>query len=329
MDDLFSKKDLIYTIYEERSFSKAAQKLFIAQPSLSLTVKKLEEQLGLPLFDRTTKPIGMTEAGMEYIRAVEQLRSVEDSFQNYIRKVNRMEAGSLDIGSNQLLSSLILPRYIDRFMQNYPKIHLTISDANSTTLENELNAGHLDLIIDNHILPPELFEQQRLTSERLLLAVPEPCPENEKAAAYRLRHEDILKGRHRDPALKPVPLRYFNTVPFILMNRNNDTRKQTDAIFQQERFEPKVLFEMDRLATLYTYIELGTAASIVSDTLIYGLHHRDHRHILFYPLPEQLSIRDIYLSYRKNKHRSLAMLRFMEMIGDISPFYCNKEPNML
>lgn len=329
MEDLFSKKDLIYTIYEERSFSKAAQKLFIAQPSLSLTVKKLEEQLGLPLFDRTTKPIGMTEAGMEYIRATEQLRSVEESFENYIRKVNKMEAGSLGIGSNQLLSSLILPRCIDRFVQSYPNIRLSLTDANSTTLENELTAGHLDLVIDNHILPQELFEQQRLTSERLLLAVPENRAENKKATAYQLRYEDILEGRHRDSAIRPVPLEFFRTVPFILMNRNNDTRKQTDAIFQQTRFEPQVLFEMDRLATLYTYIEMGTAASIVSDTLIYGLSRRDHSKILFYPLPGKHAWRDLYLSYRKNKHRSLAMLRFIEELKDISPFYCNDGADVL
>lgn len=328
MEDIFSKKDLIYAIYEERSFSKAAQKLFIAQPSLSLTVKKLEEQLGMPLFDRTTKPIGMTEAGMEYIRAVEQLHSVEESFENYIRKVNQMEAGSLGIGSNQLLSSLILPRYIDRFVQSYPKIRLTLTDANSTTLENELNAGHLDLVIDNHILPAELFEQQRLTSERLLLAVPESCPENEKAAAFQLRYEDILEGKHRDPALKPVPLSIFRSVPFILMNRNNDTRKQTDAIFQQEHFDPQVLFEMDRLATLYTYIEMGTAASIVSDTLIFGLRRRDHSRIRFYPLPGKHAWRDLYLSYRKNKHRSLAMLRFMELLSD-NFLNCNETADVL
>lgn len=329
MDDIFSKKDLIYTIYEERSFSKAAQKLFIAQPSLSLTVKKLEDQLGMPLFDRTTKPIGMTEAGMEYIRAVEQLRSVEESFENYIRKVNQMEAGSLGLGSNQLLSSLILPRYIDRFVQSYPNIHLTLLDANSTTLENELNSGRLDLVIDNHILPAELFEQQQITSECLLLAVPEQWPENKKAAGYQLRYQDILDGKHRDPHQKHVPLSIFESVPFILMNRNNDTRTQTDAIFQQEHFDPKVLFEMDRLATLYTYIEMGTAASIVSDTLVYGLRRRDHSRICFYTLPGKHAWRDLYLSYRKNKHRSLAMLRFMELIKDISVFYCADTADVL
>ena len=69
MNDIFNKKDIIYTIYQEKSFSKAAQKLFIAQPSLSVIVKKIEDEIGTPLFDRTCKPIRMTEAGMEYIRA--------------------------------------------------------------------------------------------------------------------------------------------------------------------------------------------------------------------------------------------------------------------
>lgn len=320
MEDIFAKKDLIYSIYEELSFSKAAQKLFIAQPSLSLTVKKLEEQLGVPLFDRTTKPISVTEAGMEYIRAVEQLRSVEDSFINYIHKVNRMEAGSLNIGSNQLLSSLILPQYIDRFIKKYPSINLTINDANSTTLEQELGAGNLDLVIDNYTLPSELFEQQQLGTEHLFLAVPRHWEANNNAKPYQLQYEDIHQGSHWERQLKPVPLQLFKNAPFILMNRNNDTRKQTDAIFQQEQFEPRVLFEMDRLTTIYTYIQLGSAASIVSDTLIGGLPYRDHSNIIYYPLPGPHARRAIYLSYRKNRHRSLAMLRFTETISDIFSF---------
>lgn len=320
MDDIFAKKDLIYTIYEELSFSKAAEKLFIAQPALSLTVKKLEHQLGVPLFDRTTKPISVTEAGMEYIRAVEQLRNVEESFKNYIRKVNLMEAGSLHIGSNQLLSSLILPRYVDKFIKQYPHISLTVSDANSTTLEKELSIGNLDLVIDNHILSPELFDQQQLGTEHLFLAVPKQWEANGHVKDYQLQYKDIVGGKHRAGALKPVPLYVFGEVPFILMNRNNDTRRQTDAIFQQEGFEPKVLFEMDRLATLYTYIQLGTAASVVSDTLISGLPYRDHSNIVYYPLPGEHARRAVYLSCRKNRHRSLAMLRFTETICDIFSF---------
>ncbi|MBR3127693.1 MAG: LysR family transcriptional regulator, partial [Solobacterium sp.] len=68
MADLFHHKKLIETISEEQSFSKAAKRLYIPQPSLSVIVRKIEEDIGMPLFDRTTKPIRLTDAGREYLR---------------------------------------------------------------------------------------------------------------------------------------------------------------------------------------------------------------------------------------------------------------------
>lgn len=316
MDNPFSRKELIYTIYRERSFSKAAQKLFIPQPSLSLMVKRIEEMIGLPLFDRTTKPIQLTEAGKEYIAAVEQIRHIESAFQNYVQAANDLEAGSLGIGSNQLLSSLVLPQYITAFKQRYPKINLTLLDANSTTLENAITAGQLDIIIDNHILPDEIFERKYLSTERLLLAVPSAFAENTGASDYRLTYEDILSQRHLNTALPAVPLQIFSNTPFILMNRDNDTRKVTNAIFQETGFMPKVLLELDRLATLYSYVEQGMAASIVSDTLICHTKGIENTKIFYYPLPTSLAQRDIFVSYKRNKYYSKAMARFIDELGD-------------
>jgi len=315
MDDLFSHRQLIYAIYQERSFSKAAQRLFIAQPSLSLTVKKLEQKIGMPLFDRTTKPITLTEAGQHYISAVESIQQAEDSFDSYLRAVNGLEAGSLGIGSNQLLSSLVLPRFISSFTQKYPGIHLSLLDANSTTLENEITAGHLDMVIDNHILPEDIFERRLLTTERLLLAVPSAFAANNGLHMHSLSYEQVLAGSlYPDP----VPLEQFSQVPFILMNRDNDTRRHTDAIFQQTGFRPRVLFEMDRLATLYTYIEMGTAASVVSDTLIRSIRGIDHSRIVFYPLSTEHATRQVYVSWKRNKHISKAMTVFMDSLGNLT-----------
>ena len=171
MENIFHKKLLIHTIAKEQSFSKAAQKLFIAQPSLSLMVKHLEEELGTPLFDRSCKPIRLTEAGQAYVHAAEQIIEIERAYKEYILSLNNLETGTLRIGSNQLLSSLVLPKHISAFMQAYPKIQLTLLDANSTSLENEITNGSLDVVIDNSELPGELFEQKYLASEYLLLAV--------------------------------------------------------------------------------------------------------------------------------------------------------------
>jgi len=96
----FNRKDLIYTVYQEKSISKAAQKLFVSQPSLSIMIRKIEEEIGLPLFDRTSKPIRMTEAGMEYVKAAEAIMHIEKSFDNYVNSANELLTGSLTIGGN-------------------------------------------------------------------------------------------------------------------------------------------------------------------------------------------------------------------------------------
>ncbi len=316
MNNLFHKKALIYAIAKEQSFSKAAQVLFIAQPSLSLMVKNLEQQLGIPLFDRSYKPIRLTEAGEAYMRAVEQIQGIEHTYHEYILALNNLETGSLRVGSNQLLSSLVLPKYIASFVQAYPKVQLSLIDANSTTLENQIMGGSLDLVIDNSELSEDLFERKHLASEYLLLAVPAQFAVNDKCKEYALSYQDILENRYTAD-LTPVPLAHFADTPFILMNRNNDIRKQTNTIFQEVGFEPKVLFEMDRLINLYSYVEQGTAASLVSDTLVRNIRGVDQENILFYPLPTQHKCRNIYAYYKKNKFCTKAMSTLMESLTDL------------
>ena len=316
MEKCFHRKDLIYTIAQEQSFSKAAQKLFMAQPSLSLMVRTLEEDLGTPLFDRSCKPIRLTEAGEAYIRAAEEIQKIEQDFQDYILRLNNLETGSLRIGSNQLLSSLVLPKHIARFTQEYPNIQLTLIDANSTSLENAITAGDLDIVIDNSVLPSDIFEQQYLATEHLLLAVPADFTENKACKKYQLSYQDILNNRHIDHK-KPVPLEIFASTPFILMNRDNDTRKQTNAIFQEMDFNPPVLFEMDRLTTLFSYVEQGTAASLVSDTLVQNIRGIDCNRIIFYMLPTRHNKRSIYVSYKKNKYCTKAMSKLIENLSGL------------
>lgn len=316
MENIFHKKNLIYVVAREQSFSKAAQKLFIAQPSLSLIVKNLEEELGTPLFDRSCKPIRLTEAGREYIRATEQIRGIEHSFQEYILALNNLETGSLSIGSNQLLSTLVLPRFISAFMQSYPNITLSLIDANSTSLENEIANGSLDIVIDNSELSAELFERKQLASEYLLLAVPADFPVNERCKEYQLSYQDILENRHTS-GIQPVPLHIFSETPFILMNRNNDTRKQTNAIFQEINFTPNVLFEMDRLITLFYYVVQGAGASLVSDTLVQNIQGVDLSRIVFYGLPTKHRKRNIYAYYKRNKYCTKAMSALMERLDGL------------
>lgn len=302
---MFSHKEMIYMVYQEKSFSKAAQKLFISQPSLSAIVKKTEEKIGMPLFDRSAKPITLTEAGTAYIKAVEQIDHLEQNFEDYILALNNMETGTLSIGCNQLLSRWVLPKYVKNFMEKHPHIQVTMVDANSTTLKERVLNGQLDLVIDNVTPDPKLFERKKLQKEHLILAVPTVM-----GIKGGLTYKDVRNGKHIEA--ERVNLNLFKDIPFILLTKENDTRIRTEELFG--KFKPKVIMELDRMDVIYTYVWLGTAASVVSDTLINNaVPYRDVR---FFPIERKNSGREIYVSYKKNKFKTKAMDAFIKEIED-------------
>ena len=102
---MFQEKRYVYEVYRQRSFSRAAKALYISQPSLSLMVRKAEERIGSPLFDRSTSPIGLTEAGRMYIRAVEQVMEIENSFQEYLDDAENCLTGVLSLGGTTFFAS--------------------------------------------------------------------------------------------------------------------------------------------------------------------------------------------------------------------------------
>ncbi|WP_194608709.1 LysR family transcriptional regulator [Clostridium vitabionis] len=313
MSSLFNRKDLIYTVYKEKSFSAAAQKLFVSQPSLSVMVKRVEDEVGVPLFDRTTKPIRLTKAGKEYIKASEQIFAIEKSFTNYLSSVNNLQGGTLDIGSSQLLSSVALPKYIFEFSREYPNIHLSVVDADSRTLANYAMNGSIDMIIDNQEMDRDIFTSIPLWNENLVLCVPSQFPINEEYREYQVSRQEIADGKLTSDEVTPVPLSGFRETPFVLITKENDIRNHTEEIFEEESFKPEVLLELDRLETLYNYVELGMGASVISDTLILGTNH-DYSKVCFYRLAPAAARRVITASYKKNSYFSPAMNAFLRVI---------------
>lgn len=93
---MFQGMEYIYEVYKEKSFSKAAAALFISQPSLSANVKRVENRIGYPIFDRSTKPLQLTEVGKHYIQAVEKVMDIENNLENYL-----LDLGNLKTGSNE------------------------------------------------------------------------------------------------------------------------------------------------------------------------------------------------------------------------------------
>lgn len=88
----------IYTVYEEGSFSKAADKLFMTQPALSISVQKIEQSIGMPLFDRSRRPLQLTDAGEIYIDTIKKMMQLEKEQQQRINDIRSLTTGSIRLG---------------------------------------------------------------------------------------------------------------------------------------------------------------------------------------------------------------------------------------
>ena len=241
---MFQGMKYVYEVYKEKSFSKAAASLFISQPSLSANVKRIENRIGSPIFDRSTKPLQLTEVGEHYIQAIEKIMDIENNLKNFIRDLGDLKTGTLNIGGSNFFSSWVLPSLIADFSQKFPNIQISLVEESSANLSLLLQAGKLDLMIDNCILDEQIFDHYVYQKEYLLLAVPKSYSVNTRLQEYQIPIETIHDGSFLSPEVLSVPLNSFANEPFIILRSDNDTGKRALTICQENNFTPHTIFRL-------------------------------------------------------------------------------------
>lgn len=299
MNELFSGMEYVYAVYKEKSFSAAAKKLFISQPSLSASVHRVEERIGYPIFDRSTKPLSLTDCGKRYIRSAEQIMAIQSDFSDYLNNWGELKTGTLMLGGSSLYSSQVLPAIIRQFSAEFPGVQVGLIEGSSEKLHAMLQEGTLDIIMDNFTLDSAVYDRLVYKTERLFLAVPKQFEINRRMGRYSVPPEDIARGPDAWKNYRAVPLMEFSDEPFIFLKPENDTGKRARMFCSNAGFVPNVLFEMDQQMTSYQISRSGLGICFLSDTLISCLMDDDH--LLYYPLDSASSQRNLCL-YRKRGH---------------------------
>lgn len=308
---MFSSMKYVYEVYKERSFSKAAKNLYISQPSLSATIKKTEDKIGAPLFDRSTNPIQLTECGMQYIKSIEEIMDIQNNFENYITNLNELKTGKLALGGSNLFASFILPPLISEFTRKYPLVKIHLIESDTATLKDMLLSGTVDLVIDNYDFYDPTHTTQFFANETLVLAVPKGLEVNRAAAAYTLTYEDIINKKHLDESTPSVPLKLFEKEPFIFLRAGNDTRRRAEKICHDNNILPKVILKLDQQITSYNVACYGMGIAFISDTLV--CKTRPDPNINYYKLDDPLAKRKIYFYYKQSKYVTRAMKEFLKI----------------
>ena len=133
----------IKTIAEEGSITAAAKKLYVSQPSLSQMLKLIEEEIGLPLFERS--PFRPTYAGERYLHAATIMLNTNEILNNELQEIRQEDSGRLRLGISRQRAARILPVVLPVFMKNHPHVVLELHEEGSATLEQMLSEGELDL----------------------------------------------------------------------------------------------------------------------------------------------------------------------------------------
>ncbi|MBE7051020.1 MAG: LysR family transcriptional regulator [Ruminococcaceae bacterium] len=306
---MFTNKEYVLAIYREGSFSKAAQRLYISQPSLSASIKRIESKLTMPIFNRATTPVSLTPIGEEYVKYALDIEEKERDFERYLSDRTSLLSGNITIGGSSLFSSFLLPQLISDFNKKYPKINFEISEGNTKDLMNKITDGSLDLIIDNAIIDDDSLTSAVYTSEIMLIAVPENFKINKRLAPWSLSARDIKNEMHYSKKYN-VALELFKDEPFIFLNPENDTGRRAELLFKKHGISPDVKFYLDQQVTAYNISGSGMGISFVSDTLIKYIDAEPS--LCYYRLSDEEITRKIYF-YRKNQHYfSLACQKFIE-----------------
>lgn len=299
--------EYIYEIHKAGSFSKAAESLHVTQPALSMAVKRIEASIGMTLFDRTARPLGLTEAGRIYIDSIREILAVEENLNNRIRDIDELKSGHLCIGGSHFINAYILPETMTRYSAKYPGISLELVEASSAELAGMLSERLIDLTLTCRSDIIAGFEHYPSFSDHIILAVsPEilnlPCA---------LSANDILNGRHLSEDCPSIPEEAMRELEYIILSEGNNLHDRAYSIFNDMGIvEPKIKIEISQLATSYYLARSKFGAAFVSDRMIKS----DEKNLNFYRIASSITDRLFYAVLPRREYTPKAVRAFIETL---------------
>jgi DNA-binding transcriptional LysR family regulator len=243
--------EYILAIAKEGSISKAAESLFVAQPSLSRCLKKLESDLGISLFKRTPEGLKPTQAGKHYIECAETILRTYKTMENRISNLNKLKTGKLTIGTTSFLGSFILPKILKRFNHLYPSITIDIVEDVSLGIEDAIIRGEVDLGILHTPIVNKGIGVNILSRERFFLAVPADDPLNQ------------LSYTKEGGSERYIDIRLLVDREFILTHPEQRTRQVADKIFALASVKPRIRYLTKSIQTASRLVSIGLGLTLI------------------------------------------------------------------
>jgi len=279
-------------VADHQHFTRAAEALHIAQPSLSQQIRKLEEEIGSTLFERARGQVTLTEAGAHLLPHARALLSRAKEAERELAELANLERGRLHIGALPALSATMLPPYLVAYHAQYPGIELDLREAPTITLLRQLEHREVDIALT--ALPPAhgYLGSLPLGRESFAIAVAPNHP---------------LAGR---ASVQPAELR---DEPFILWSEGSAVRDLTLRICRAAGFEPKVVIESAYWDTICSFVAVGMGITIVPEQT---LSVATRAQVSVVPLSDGGHGRQIGLLWRRDGYQPATARAFIDLVRE-------------
>ena len=270
----------VKTIAECGSIDLAFAALESTSPSLAYEL--LEQETGLPIFDRSTSPMRLTYAGEKYLHAAERILAANAELDSQLREIRHEHAGRLRLGISVTRAMQVMPLVMPIFQQQYPNVSLQMTESGSANLEEMLRGGSIDLA----------FAALESTSPSL---------------AYELLEQEtigVLAGRdaavtRQNPNGTALSLEAFRRESFVSLTKGHSSRITQDKLFRKYGLSPNILLETDALEVGRRVALEAGACMLLPSIYIDGYCYQ--RKGCFYPLADYENHRHFYACYRKDE----------------------------
>lgn len=232
------------TLARMQHVTKAAKSLSITQPALSRSIARLENHLGVPLFDRQGRSISLNQYGHIFLRRVQAMMKEYTEGKEEIQALLKPNQGVVSLGFLHTLGTTLVPDLIGSFQQEYSNISFQLKQNHSYWLLERLKSGDLDLCLLASIKPENPIQWIKLWSEELFVFVPNDHP---LASRESITLNEIAGER------------------FILLKKGYALRMTVDELFEKADIQPNIMFEGEEAATAAGFVAAGLGISILPD----------------------------------------------------------------
>lgn len=280
-------------IVEEGSFSRAAERAFRTQPAVSLAMRRLEEEIGAPLFDRSQKTPTLTEAGRVFHDYAARIILLRDQAREAVRELRELRAGRVRVGANESTTLYLLPEIILAFRARHPRVKVEIYRHPSERLPREILDGSLDFALTANEPSDRDLEGFPVLKDELVLIM---CPSHSLASR------------------ESVGVRDLGSEPFLAHNVQTGSRLKVVETFARTGTPLNITLELATVETIKRFVQREVGLAFVPRMCV--AEELERGTLASVPVRDLTYTRTLWAAHRRGATHSHAASAFLELLRE-------------